>query len=145
MNAFKKILILLPLLFSTQVHAQITEGEVGLKVQSRVGKTYIGVLRDGEMAAIVCSKDFFGGWSADLVFSIKQAGDKVPEMTLESYRATRFNGAERRSPFVELTSDAATQFCQNPGKEFVFKINADRTAVVARTISPLALEASSVR
>jgi hypothetical protein len=145
MNLPAKLLVLMSLIFSIQIHAQITEGEVDLKVQSRVGKTYIGVLGDGKMAAIVCSKDFFGGWSADLVFSVKQDSDQVPEMTLEWYRATRLNGSGRRSPFVELTSDAATQFCQNPAKEFVFKINPDRTAAVSRTISPSTLEASSDR
>jgi hypothetical protein len=145
MNLFTKLLILSLSIVSIQTHADITDGEVDLKVQSRVGRTYIGVLQDGRMAAVVCTKDFFGGWSADLVFSVKQDGDKVPEMTLESYRATRLNFTGRRSPFLELTSEAAAQFCQNPAKEFVFKVNADRMAVVARTGSPVTLEASADR
>lgn len=145
MNVVTRLLVLLPLIFSMQIHAQIAEGEFDLKVQSRVGKTYIGVLRGGKLAAIVCTTDLFRGWSADLVFSVKQDSDKVPEMTLESYRATRFNGSDRRSPYLQLTSEAATQFCENPGKEFVFKINSDRTVAVLRTISPGTLEASSDR
>jgi len=143
MNAIGKFLVFVSLILSFQTHAQSKDSEVDMKVQSRVGKTYLGVLKDGKMAAVICSKDFFGNWSADLVFSVRQSDDKVPELTLETYRSFKMAAnAERRSKYVQLTSEAATQFCANPATEYVFKVD-NGSAMVSRTVEPPRLEASS--
>lgn len=120
MKVISHFFVFLSLVTTLQVNAQGSPMDViQMKITGKVGHTYLGTARDGSSLAVVCTNSW-GSWSADLVFSVKQPGSEVPELTLEQYKGSRIsNHASRRSPYVTLSDKAADIICNEKAEGYV--------------------------
>lgn len=120
MKVISHFFVFLSLVTTLQVNAQGAPIDViQMKITGKVGHTYLGTARDGSSLAVVCTNSW-GGWTADLVFSVKQPGSEVPELTLEQYKGSRISSySSRRSPYITLSEKAAETICSEKAEGYV--------------------------